>query len=469
MKHEVLLEKFLHFEHENSLFDLEIHHLKFWQFIRTRIFSYILMEKGIFNKSEQEEFGFMPKLYYKALNFYISSLLKKTFFKFKKKDILFFCSSRRIQTDNNYQDQYLDPIIESCKMSYLALETYNKLGHLKPPRTQNLFYLDYIEFPSRFVNYFKKMKLNEIETGVIKTLQYNLNKTFNLKYSSLYSEINRFFLRYKYIYPRLKQLITRTNPKVIVEICSYEIFRQIANIIAKEKNIPTIEFQHGTMGRYHIAYNFIKKLYIKSFPDYIFVWGNYWKDNTHFPINDKNVIITGFPYFENQLSIRKDIKKEKAILFISQGTIGEKLAEVAFELADKMINYQVIFKLHPSEVSLANRYNLLKNKKNILVLQDPKILLYDLFAKCEYQVGVYSTALIEGLGFGLKTIMVKLQGWKYFEDLNSEFIELVDSTKEIVEFINKTQDKVLSSRIDHQWKKNSLDNILLNLKDIANK
>ncbi len=468
MKHEVLLDKFLHFEYENNLFDLEVRNIKFWQFIRVRIFSYILIKKEIFNKSEREEIGFMPKLYFKGLRFYISSLLKKTFIKFKKKNILFFCSSRRILSDGSYQDQYLDPIIESCHMSYLAVENYERLDHLRPPITKNLFYLDYIEFPSRFVNYFKKMKLNKLETEMIKTLQYSLNKTFNLKYTLLFSEINRNILRYEYIYPKLEKLIKSTNPKVIVEICSYGIFKQIANIIAKEQNIPTIEFQHGTMGKYHVAYNYMKKVYIDSFPDYIFVWGSFWKDHTRFPISEKNVIVTGFPYFENQLSIRKDIKKKKNILFISQVTIGKKLAEVAFELADKLKNYQIIFKLHPSEVSLANRYNFLNNKKNILVIRDSKILLYDLFAKCEYQVGVSSTALIEGLGFGLKTIIVKLPGWKYFEDLNSEFIEFVDSDKEIVEFITKTQDKKLSFRNDYYWKKNSLDNILSSLKDIAN-
>jgi len=468
MKHEVLLEKYLHFEYENNLFDLEIHHVKFWQFIRVRVFNYILTNKEIFGKSEEKEIGFMPKLYFKGLNFYISSLLKKMFFKFKERDILFFCSSRRILTDNNYQDPYLDPIIESCQMPYLAVENYERLDHLRPPRTKNLFYLDYIEFPSRFINYFKKMKLNKLETEMIKTLQYNLNKTFNIKYTLLFSEINRNILRYEYIYPKLKKLITITNPKVIVEICSYGIFEQIANIIAKELKITTIELQHGTMGKYHIAYNFIKKVYVESFPDYIFVWGSFWKDHTRFPISEKNVIVTGFPYFENQLSIRKDIKKGKNILFISQGTIGEKLAEVAFELADKLKNYQIIFKLHPSEVSLINRYNFLKKKQNISVIQDTKTAIYDLFAKCEYQVGVYSIALIEGLGFGLKTIIVKLPGWKYFEDLNSEFIEFVDSDKEIIKFITKTQDKKLSFRNDFYWKENSLNNIVSNLKDITN-
>lgn len=467
MNHEDLLERFLNFEYENNLFDLEIRNVKFWQFIRFRIFNYILSNKGIFGKSGKEEIGFMPKLYFKGFNFYISSLLKKIFFKFKERDILFFCGSRRILSDGIYQNLYLDPIIESCHMSYLALENYNRLGHLKPPRTHNLFYLDYIEFPSRFVNYFRKMKLNKLEAEMIKTLQYSLNKTFNLKYTLLFSEINRNILRYEYIYPKLKKLITITNPKVIIEICSYSIFNQIANIIAKEQNIPTIEFQHGTMGKYHLAYNYIKKMHVESFPDYIFVWGDFWKDNTNFPINKKNVIVTGFPYLENQVSIRRNIKREKNILFISQGTIGEKLAETAFELAEKLEGYQIIFKLHPDEVSLSDRYNFLRGKGNISIIKDNKTLLYDLFAKCEYQVGVYSTALIEGLAFGLKTIIVKLPGWKYFKDLNSEFIKFVDNDEEIVEFIKKTQGKVPKFRNDYYWKENSLNNILSNLKDIA--
>lgn len=73
-------------------------------------------------------------------------------------------------------------------------------------------------------------------------------------------------LQYKLMYLHYDRMLNRIRPKVIIEVVSYSLPKLIVNDIAKKMNIPTIELQHGTMGKYHIAYNFSEKMDLKRFP-----------------------------------------------------------------------------------------------------------------------------------------------------------------------------------------------------------
>jgi len=54
---------------------------------------------------------------------------------------------------------------------------------------------------------------------------------------------------------------------------------------------------------------------------------------------------------------------------------------------------------------------------NIKILDDSKTSLYNLFSESEIQVGVASTAVYEGLAFGLKTYILDVPGSEYFQPL----------------------------------------------------
>ena len=48
---------------------------------------------------------------------------------------------------------------------------------------------------------------------------------------------------------------------------------------------------------------------------------------------------------------------------------------------------------------------------NIKIIVDDKISLYEFFPKCQLQIGVYSTAIAEGIGFDLDTIILKVDDY----------------------------------------------------------
>ena len=53
-----------------------------------------------------------------------------------------------------------------------------------------------------------------------------------------------------------RRIINTLQPKVILEVVSYNRKCMVINEIANEMKITTVELQHGTIGKEHIAYNY---------------------------------------------------------------------------------------------------------------------------------------------------------------------------------------------------------------------
>ena len=103
------------------------------------------------------------------------------------------------------------------------------------------------------------------------------------------------------------------------------------------------------------------------------------------------------------------------------------------EETDKIISninyfkkYNIIFKLHPNEYHMISKYkNLayLKNKYNITVVTN--IDLYKTLATSDYQAGVFSTVLYEGIAFNCKTILLDLPGIEYMEKFIKKYNPII--------------------------------------------
>lgn len=229
---------------------------------------------------------------------------------------------------------------------------------------------------------------------------------------------------YELNYKIYKKILEKIRPKVVIEVVSYILNKLALNQAAYDIGILIIELQHGTKGQSHIAYNFKEKMKLDTFPQYIFTFGDYWKENTRFPINLENVKSVGWPFFEKQnikfYNFTNDNDNDKiSILFISQGTIGELLSQLAVQLAEflDLDKYELIYKLHPGEYDeWEKRYPwLLVNGITVIDNNDKNMHYY--FANANIQIGVYSTAIYEGLGYGLKTYILTYPGHEQLSEL----------------------------------------------------
>jgi hypothetical protein len=187
---------------------------------------------------------------------------------------------------------------------------------------------------------------------------------------------------------------------------------------AKSLNIETIELQHGAFSRYHLGYsdNPAKPSPFNS--SKMIVWNDFWAEK----LRD---VSTMLPIISYPILLRQNIEKNRfrkkvtdQVVILSQKPIQKQLFSFLKGNWSFLENKKVMVKLHPSEYrDWQNNIDILEisKKSNVTILTD--VDLHQVLSESEYQIGVYSTALYEGLEYGLKTIILKLQFHEYMEEL----------------------------------------------------
>ncbi|QHE53726.1 hypothetical protein [Pontibacillus sp. HMF3514] len=477
------LEKFLKFEKDMDLFTDEINGVRYWHIIRKYVYDEIQKDKdGVGTPhTTLENRGLLYRALLKVKQ--IPNILFNSPIFLKEKDILILNHHRRVKKENLYECIYTDEIIRHINHSYLVLEDPLLDMHYRPIPPTNIRYTDNIY--NRYVfkriinSLFKLSFVAKTEKENFLKLINKINIEFNVNLSQQYMLrlLENNLLQYQVIYKQFNKIINKVKPKIILEVVSYGLSRYAINDIAKRKGIPTVELQHGTMGKYHVSYNFAQKMNLYTFPEYLFLFGDYWKYNTNFPIDDTKVRVVGWPSYEENVKLfNKRINKrnkKRVILFISQGTIGKELSKIALELSKiiNLDNYEIIYKLHPGEYARWKiEYPWLETSNDIQVIDNNKREMHYYFSKSDIQVGVYSTALYEGLGYGLETYVCKIFGYKNMEELyNNNYVNLVESADDLSLYINKLNYYKAQYDTSYFWKDNSLDNIVKEVGAIISK
>jgi hypothetical protein len=153
----------------------------------------------------------------------------------------------------------------------------------------------------------------------------------------------------------------------------------------------------------------------------------------------------------------KDIKKVKnQVVFISQGTVATELSKIALELAKLNPDMKVYYKLHPGEFGRwKTEYKYLQNINEInnLHVIENEVPLYELMASSEFLVGVYSTAIFEGLTLNCKTILLDLPGVEFLQYLlDSKSALLANNVADVEKYIVEDNFQEIDS--DYFFKEN---------------
>lgn len=472
LKFSDLVEEFINFEANNNLFDISINGVKYWHLIRFSVFNNLIQKKynlGVAHRGPKSKI-------FKLIKFFLGifknrSLIKRNplFFN-RKKDLLIFNHSRRVFNDGFYEELYTEPLSLRTKLSHITIENpHQSTHHFRPIKNDSILYLDIIKLLISFKTKLSSLFKIQIRDDSILTIQQLIEDKFEIKFDvkEFYKLINKNIVVFKQYEKVYSKILDRIKPKIILQVVSYSTHLMALNVVAKKHGIPVIEMQHGTMGKYHIAYNFnVRNL--DTFPDYVFVFGEYWKKSTRLPLNSDYIMVTGWPFFENN---HKKYKKNtihndfETILFISQGDIGHELSQIAAGLQAKIDQkkYKIIYKLHPGEYyNWKVEYPWLVDS-NIQVVDNNKSNIHHFLANANYQVGVASTAIFEGLVYKLKTMIVELNGLEYMEDL------IINGTAKVVKNSDEIIDNLGSSSFSSDNKSDyffSNDSLKKNLKFI---
>lgn len=468
------IDKFLEIESKYDLYNKEIEGVNFWMYERFLVWNYKICSAKLNLMASQSmgKKGILEKI--KKSIILLGNMIFRGKIRNQKYDICFVSHERRCKVDDHYECIYTEELSRNFANS-ITLEEPFELRHFKPVINKDLYYTDYVlvlgEIYS-FINIHLKTKLyKKIYSQVRTEVESAINEIIeeyrvDLIPEEIYRMLTRRILIVKICRKEYYKIIKKINPKIIVEVVHYNAQNMMINEIADRLGIKTIELQHGTMDAVHAAYHYRTDAHIKQLPDVILTFSEYWNKAIHMPHNSTQIIATGFPCFETKVNKYKD--KYMAhdnvtnILFLSQGTIGKDLFDLAIELSrilDKT-QFHIIYKLHPAEYSdWKERYGCDRSSE-IEVIDTSEIDLYELFAKCKIQVGVYSTAVYEGIGFGLRTCIYNIAHADTMQNLVDEgYAKYVNNVEELMQFIF-FQDQEDVKTAESLWKSNAMDNII---------
>jgi len=442
-----IFNKFLELEEDLDLFNKRVDNVLFWERVRTPIIQNVYRITTGENPL-QEESSQVKRVRGRA-SYLLTSLLgfhRAPLF-LGRRNILFLCSPRRIHQDDGFWwDIYTDFIIEDIGMSYAAIEASSSLRHRRPAKTVGLFDLDILDFLRYFA---EKLKLVKVSLSVEEKKLILIIRQEIQRLTGVDIDIERVIIRklgYRKIrYPFYRFILKKIKPKIIVLVTSYN--KEDFIEAAKSLSIPVVELQHGVISPYHPGYSYPSGQSGKhTFPNWFFAFGNYWAKLADFPISKNRIVSMGFPFLDAEMNKYADLPKKKQILFISQSSIGEKLSKFATELSKIDHGYRLVFKLHPLECKgWRVKYPWLADA-DLDVIDDSKTSLYRLFSESKIQIGVYSTAIYEGLAFGLATYLLDVPGVEYFESLVETGVAL--KVPSVEEFMKYLQDNPTFAQFD---------------------
>jgi hypothetical protein len=441
--HKSLFEDFIVFEKENDLLNLKIKDIPVWEFIRVGVFTQI-KEQLTTKNTNIHEIKF-KKSFRVIYEFIMNILFYNPFFISKQKQYLILNHPRKKIDEGYYIDIYTDPWLSVLNDNYYVFEGFVNINfaHYKPTKTKNLYYLDVLQLPSHLIRFLPvSVKFSGAELQIIEEIENKIKNRWSIQNFGLKNKIEYTIKRLKFVKPGINRLLKKTNPSKIINVVSYSFINQAFTYYAKNRNIPVFELQHGTVGKYHIAYNIgTNELNAsETFPDYFLAWGENWVKNARMPIAWGKIKIIGFPYFETFKLMDYKNRDLKQILILSQ--YRNDIADFAIQIAEKLPEHKIVYKAHPSEyLTIDNLLARFKYIPNIQIVANDIIHLYELFSQSNFVIGVNSTALIEAIAFCPNIYILKLPGWEYFEDLKEndslKFIKNADEAKSIIQKIKK--------------------------------
>lgn len=430
---------FYEIEEKYDLFNIKENDVYIWKIIRFYVFFKLLSKKqGVeaihLNNNENKKI--------KLLSVLINAILKNPVLK-KRKEILVIDHPRKVKFNNLEIDPYTYYFLKDLSKDQYELLERRYVGKYKKSVCSTNSTMDFFSILNRINKKFKRVSLTEELSNTLDNLEKEL-------YQKFHTDINLKKLAYEKLseFISLRQIfgyyLKMKKPKELYVVVSYNLEPYVA--AAQDNGIRVIEFQHGVMGPFHVGYHFPFNDDIPYFPDEIKMFGEFWNQITDLPSKTIKTFV-GFPHLEEQIKPyqdRLDCKYQNKIVIISQGTIGEKLSNLIFELAKIIPEYEIIYKLHPGEFGRWRKeYKKLvelEKMSNVQIVEN-EVPLYDLFAQSQFVIGVNSTAIFEAIAFKVQPIIVKLPSYEMMKVLNEKYkVPLIDTAEQAKAYIENNSD-----------------------------
>lgn len=214
------------------------------------------------------------------------------------------------------------------------------------------------------------------------------------------------------------RLLRKRQPSEIYCVCAYGGQAPLI-AAAKALGIRVTEVQHGMLYSRHFGYRYPvlpRAGRLEYFPDRFLAW---ILETNHVGVMPCEVGTIPFPSSDRLKRLRAGVVKEKDLMVVlSQPVVASRLAKALSDRRRALERFRLVIKLHPIELADArgrDAYQSLARSGNVSI--DDGTDLHSLLARAEYQLGVYSSALYEGLELGCQTLLLPLPGIEHMAEL----------------------------------------------------
>jgi hypothetical protein len=248
-----------------------------------------------------------------------------------------------------------------------------------------------------------------------------------------------------------EQVIRRWGVKTVFVVVYYGKPELVA--AARRSGARVIDLQHGMMSHLHASYDVPEGIRPHYRPDAILLFGKHWGHAARHAPGVK-LIVAGAPHIRASIDeVRRQLLGERRpeVLFLSQPAICDELLSFALEFSKLPGAPKVLYRTHPGDrIASVEKAIRAANAMNVeLVAGGGGIRTLSLQGEAKYQVGVFSTALLEGVALGCITFVAPLPGWAYMEQhIEAGHMRLVVNPQNLLEAIRHA-DTVPAVSIDH--------------------
>lgn len=422
-----LLAAFIAFEEREQLFERKLLGVEYWQLIRHDVFRETLQALGMSGQAHLrlEELPLSSWLG-PQLRQLRTTLARSQLWRASRADLLVATHPRWLPYQGRYICPYSQPLLWGSPRSRLLLTGHYQGRYFAPDADEPTRYVDlslalsHAQFRLRELlgRGLSDAAERELE-GLAQRLAAQLAAA--VKPSAIVRRARTAVLSQLGLGPQLQRLLDQVQPRLVVNVVGYRLVHQILTLCARARGIPVAELQHGTIGAAHAGYNFGAGRRPAAFADYLLTFGDVFRSLTPgLPLPAANVKPVGYGWlalqqsaFQRERDASTPRHGPRRVLFLSQRDIGRELSQLAAAAAQHSPSanqLELVYRLHPSEaVGWRERYPELA-RSGIRVEESSARALYAAQADADVQVGVYSTALMEGIAFGLDTLIVALPG-----------------------------------------------------------
>lgn len=416
---------FIEAEVNLKLFKLKTNGINWWDIVRHDIYYEIFFKLNGKTINENQDSRLFKRIYNFSLRIYLTLRLKFLSFFFKY-DLIILRSPRLKINIKKYIDPILDDIILSLNTKPLIIDQY---PHSFP------------YFCSK-KDYVGTSILNDVVL-IEKYFLKKFNKKFDLKHFII-KRVNFFFNEKKYYLKFFKYL----NPKII--IMSSNGAQKSLFYCAKINKIKVIEAQHGLINLFHPLYSYpdiIKKGSLKTLPDVLLTFSDYWNYQAHFPVS--KIYSIG----NNHKQIKKNNKNSKNVLFVGANIYEDVIDDMLTKASCTFKQINFFYKLHHNQFHYSKKIEkIYKNYPNIKVINDQKSA-EQLLEDCFLLVCIQSTLVYQALDVGINICIIRDYDYHVHHDIfNHNKVSIVKDIHEL--------NKILNNR-------NLLDNVLISRKFIS--